>query len=315
MKKLFALILALAMIACMTACSSSDDAKDENTDAQIEQTDAQNGENASAGDEMQGEAKDVILMVSFGTSYNDAREAAIDTIEADAASAYPDWEVRRAFTSDTVNKILADREGLEIDNVTEAMERLIADGVKNVVVQPTHIMNGFEFDDLEAAVSMYKDKFDSLKLGEPLLTEVEDYREVIKAVMKSIPEADSEDTAIVFMGHGTHHYANATYSQLELMMHDEGYENVFIGTVEGYPTLDNVLEKVTALGAKKVILYPFMITAGDHASNDMAGDEDDSWKSIFEKNGFEVECRVQGLGENEDVRAIYISHIADAMNE
>ena len=169
MKKLFALILALAMIACMTACSSSDDAKDENTDAQVEQNDAQNGENAYAEDGTQAEAKDVILMVSFGTSYNDAREAAIDTIEADAASAYPDWEVRRAFTSDTVNKILADREGLEIDNVTEAMDRLVADGVKNVVVQPTHIMNGFEYDDLEAAVSMYKDKFDSLLYNFKLL--------------------------------------------------------------------------------------------------------------------------------------------------
>ena len=172
------------------------------------------------------DAKPVILVVSFGTSYNDSREATIGAIEADIAAAYPDYEVRRAFTAQTVIDILAERDGLEIDNVTEAMDRLVADGVKEVVVQPTHIMNDYEYDDVVEEISAYEDQFDSLALGAPLLTSYEDYEAVVEALLAESEYAGSADTALVFMGHGTHHFANAAYSQLEAMMQAAGYVTV-----------------------------------------------------------------------------------------
>ncbi len=225
--------------------------------------------------------KKAILVVSFGTSYNDSRALTIEAIEADVAAAFPDWEVRRAFTSQIIIDKLATRDNLQIDNVQQALERLIADGYGTVVVQPTHVMPGYEYDDIVTDVSAYSGYFSKLVMGEPLLTTEADYENVISAVMSKIPEAGATDTAIVLMGHGTEHFANATYSELEYMLHAEGYENAFVGTVEGYPTIDNVIASVTAYGANKVVLYPFMIVAGDHANNDMAGDEADSWKSAF----------------------------------
>ena len=257
--------------------------------------------------------KKAIVVVSFGTSYNDSREKTIDAIEADIAAAYPDWDVYRAFTAQTIIDKLAERDGLEIDNVRQVMERLIAEGYGTVAVQPTHVMNGYEYDDVVEEVRLYGDYFASLAIGEPLLTAEEDYEAVIDALLSSVEEAGDPETAIVYMGHGTEHFANATYSQMAGMMQAEGYENVFVGTVEGFPTLDNVIAEVSASGAAKVILYPFMVVAGDHANNDMAGDEEDSWKTAFEAAGFEVECRIQGMGENADIRAIYVDHLADAI--
>ncbi|MDO4483911.1 MAG: sirohydrochlorin cobaltochelatase [Clostridia bacterium] len=261
------------------------------------------------------EVKPVILVVSFGTSYDDNRDLSIGAVEADIAAAFPEYEVRRAFTAQTVIDILGDRNDLDIDNVTEAMDRLVADGVTKVVIQPTHVMNGAEYHDVMAEIAPYADKFEVMAIGAPLLTTYEDYEAVIEALLADNENAGSADTALVYMGHGTHHFANATYSQLEAMMHAEGYENAFVGTVEGFPTLEVVQSQVTAYGAKKIVLMPLMVVAGDHASNDMAGDEEDSWKVILTGAGFEVECVLEGLGQNADIRAIYIDHIKAAIAE
>ena len=259
------------------------------------------------------ETKPVILMVSFGTSYNDSREITIGAIEEDVQAAYADWEVRRAFTAQTVIDILDKRDGLKIDNVVEAMERLVADGVKKVVIQPTHIMNGYEYDDVMAEIAPYADRFEAFAVGAPLLTHEQDYEKVIAALLANHEHAGSTDVALVYMGHGTEHFANAAYSQLENMMHADGYENAFVGTVEGFPALDNVLAKIAAYGAQKVVLAPLMVVAGDHANNDMAGDEADSWKTAFTAAGYEVECVLEGLGQNSAVRALYVEHVQDAI--
>ena len=260
------------------------------------------------------EVKPVILVVSFGTSYTDNLDLSIGAVESDIVAAFPDYEVRRAFTAQTVIDIL-DEGDLEIDNVTEAMERLVADGVKKVVIQPTHVMNGAEYDDVMAEIAPYADQFEVMAVGAPLLTSHEDYEAVIEALLADNENAGSADTALVYMGHGTHHFANATYSQLEAMMHAEGYENAFVGTVEGFPTLEVVQAQVTAYGAKKIVLMPLMVVAGDHANNDMAGDEEDAWKVVLTNAGFEVECVLEGLGQNAAIRAIYIDHIKAAIAE
>ena len=259
------------------------------------------------------EAKPVILVVSFGTSYNDNRELSIGAVEADIQAAYPDWEVRRAFTAQTIIDILAERDGIQTDNVTQAMERLVADGVKRVVLQPTHLMHGYEYDDVMAEIAPYVDQFDSFAIGEPLLSSLEDYDAVIDAVLSENEYVGSEDVALVFMGHGTEHFANACYSQLQAMMHAEGYENAFVGTVESFPTVDDMLSQVAEFGASKVILQPLMVVAGDHANNDMAGDEEDSWKTAFTEAGYEVECVIEGLGQNPAIRAIYVEHVGAAI--
>ena len=261
------------------------------------------------------EAKPVVLVVSFGTSYDDNRDLSIGAIEANVAAAFPEYEVRRAFTAQTVIDILGERNDLDVDNVTEAMDKLVADGVTKVVVQPTHVMNGAEYDDVMAEIAPYAQKFEVMAVGAPLLTAHEDYEAVIDALLSDNENAGSADTALVYMGHGTHHFANATYSQLEAMMHAEGYENAFVGTVEGFQTLEVVQAQAAAYGAKKIVLMPLMVVAGDHASNDMAGDEEDSWKVILTNAGFEVECVLEGLGQNEGVRAVYIDHIKAAMAE
>ncbi len=259
-------------------------------------------------------AKPVILTVSFGTSYNDSREKTIGAIEKAIADAYPDYEVRRAFTSQTVIDIIKERDGIETDNVEEALERLVSDGVKEVVVQPTHVMSGYEYDDLAAAVETYKDKFDKVAMGTPLLTSDGDYTNLVNALTVATKDYSNDSTAIVFMGHGTEHDANSTYAKLQDAFTSAGAENYFIGTVEATPTLDDVIADVKAKGYSKVVLEPLMVVAGDHANNDMAGDEDGSWKTTFEAEGFEVECVLKGLGEIEDVQKIYVSHVGDAID-
>ena len=261
------------------------------------------------------EVKPVILVVSFGTSYNDTRAVTIDAIEAEIAKAYPDYEVRRAFTAQIVIDILAEREKLVIDNVTQAMDRLVADGVKDVIVQPTHVINGFEYNDILAEVEPYADKFDSFKVGHPLLTHYEDYEVAINTLMENEEFAASDETALVFMGHGTHHYANATYSQLQLMFHFAGYDNVFFAGAEGFPTIDNVVAELTAGGYKKAVLTPFMIVAGDHATNDMASDEEGSWNTILTNAGFEVTSRMIGLGQRPGIQKLIIEHLSELITK
>lgn len=254
----------------------------------------------------------VLLAVSFGTSYNDSREATIGAIEKKLQEAYPDYEVRRAFTSQIIIDKLAKRDNLQIDNVTQAMERLVADGVKEVLIQPTHVMSGFEYDDIIAEIAPYQNKFEDFRVGSPLLTADADYDKVVSILATETQVYHTEGTAIVFMGHGTAHEANFAYAKLQEYITAAGHSSIFIGTAEAEPTLDEVMARVKDSGAKKVVLLPFMIVAGDHASNDMAGDGDDSWKTMFEAQGYEVECVLKGLGEYPGIQELYVEHAANA---
>ena len=253
--------------------------------------------------------KKAILVVSFGTSHADTRERTIGAIETDIAAAYPGYEIRRAFTSGMILKVLAERDRLKIDNVREAMSRLAEDGYAEVFVQPTHVIAGDEYDDMTEAVMEFKSRFEKLTVGTPLLFEAEDYTKVIEAVMAQFPKL-TEKEALVLMGHGTEHCINAVYAALDYQFKDMGYKNVFVGTVEAYPSVETVEKQVNAYHPEKVILLPLMVVAGDHAVNDMAGEEEDSWKSVFEKAGYKVECILKGLGEFESVRKIYLEHIS-----
>ncbi len=258
--------------------------------------------------------KPVLLAVSFGTSYKETREATIDAIEAALAEAYPEYQVRRAFTSQMVINILEKRDGYKVDNVTEAVERLIGDGVKEVLVQPTHVIPGFEYNDMLEKLSAYRDKFTSLQVGRALLTSDEDYDTLVSVLKKETGKYNGEDTSLVFMGHGSRHEANEVYIEIERRLHAAGLTNYFIGTAEGTPLIDEVLAKVKAGNYKKIVLLPLMIVAGDHASNDMAGDEEGSWKDIFTKAGYEVECVLTGLGEYQGIRQMFITHAGEVMN-
>ncbi len=267
---------------------------------------------APAEDDTVSADKPVILTVSFGTSYNDSRDKTIGGIENAIQAANPDYEVRRAFTSQIIIDKLKDRDNLVIDNVEEAFARLEADGVKDLTVQPTHVMSGFEYDDLMEVVRANADKFDSVKVGAPLLTSDDDYTNVIDAITAATSEYDDGNTAIVFMGHGTEHNSNATYAKLQSKLTDAGKKNYYIGTVEAEPTLDDVVAAVKAGGYKRVVLEPLMVVAGDHANNDMAGDEDDSWKTVLTNEGFEVVTLIRGLGELDTIQKMYVDHVKNA---
>ena len=274
-----------------------------------------------------------LLVVSFGTSYNDSRVADIKGIEDALQAAYPDWSVRRAFTAQIIINHVQARDGEKIDNMNQALDRAVANGVKNLVVQPTHLMHGAEYDEMCEAIEAYRDKFESVAIAEPMLGEVgsdatvinTDKEAVAKAItaaavadagFESLDAAKDAGTAFVFMGHGTAHVAKVTYSQMSTQMQTLGYENVFIGTVEGEPeetSCEAVIEAVKAAGYTNVVLRPLMVVAGDHANNDMAGSEDDSWKTMFEAAGFTVDCQIAGLGEIADVQALYVAHTKAAI--
>lgn len=252
--------------------------------------------------------KKAILVVSFGTSFHETREKTIDKIEEEAAAAYPDYRVYRAWTSQMIIRKLMQRDQIHVDTVKEAAERMLADGITEVLVQPTHVINGIENDNMKADMLAYEGKFSRIVFGDPLLTTTEDNEAVIGALMKEFSYIRKED-ALVFMGHGSTHYANAIYAALDYTFKDMGYKNVFMGTVEAYPSMDSLLKAVKAYEPEKVYLTPFMIVAGDHATNDMAGEEEDSWKSQFEQAGFSVECVVKGLGEYQEIRNLLLAHI------
>ena len=275
-----------------------------------------------------------LLVVSFGTSFNDSRVADIKGIEDALQAAYPDWSVRRAFTAQIIINHIQARDGEKIDNMTQALDRAVANGVKNLVVQPTHLMHGAEYDEMCEAIEAYKDQFESVSIAEPMLGEVgsdatvinADKEAVAKAItaaavseagFESLEAAKDAGTAFVFMGHGTAHVAKGTYSQMQTQMQNLGYENVFIGTVEGEPeetSAEAVIEAVKAAGYTNVVLRPLMVVAGDHANNDMAGSDDDSWKTVFEAAGFTVDCQIHGLGEIADVQALYVAHTKAAID-
>ena len=277
-----------------------------------------------------------LLVVSFGTSFNDSRVEDIKGIEDALAEAFPDWSVRRAFTAQIIINHVQARDDEHIDNMQQALDRAVANGVKNLVVQPTHLMHGAEYDEMVEAIDEYKDKFESVAIAEPMLGEVgsdatainEDKAAVAQAVtdaaVKSAGydsmEAAAEDgTAFVFMGHGTSHTANVTYNQMQTQMEKLGFTNAFIGTVEGEPedtACDVVIDKVKDAGFKKVVLRPLMVVAGDHANNDMAGDDEDSWKSMFEASGEfdEIDCQIEGLGRIDAVEQLYVEHTQEAID-
>ena len=281
-----------------------------------------------------GIGENELLVVSFGTSYNDSRVNDIKSIEDALQEAYPDWSVRRAFTAQIIINHIQARDGEKIDNMTQALERAVANGVKNLVVQPTHLMHGAEYDEMCAAIDEYRDQFESVSIAEPLLGEVgsdatvinADKEAVAKAITAAAVEASGFDSleaakeagaAFVFLGHGTAHVARVSYSQMSTQMQQLGYENVFIGTVEGEPeetACESVIEEVRAAGYTTVILRPLMVVAGDHANNDMAGSDDDSWKPMFEDAGLTVDCQIAGLGGIADIQALYIAHTQAAID-
>ena len=327
-------------------CAEAKEAWDALTDAQKELVEGENADpdyfGRDTGDASKDDARNQddigeneILAVSFGTSFNDSRVADIKGIEDALQEANPDWSVRRAFTAQIIINHVQARDGEKIDNVDQALERAVDNGVKNLVVQPTHLMHGAEYDELVEAVENYKDKFETVKIAEPLLGEVgadadavnSDKETVAKALTAeavkdagydSLDAAKEDGTAFVFMGHGTSHTAKVSYSQMQTQMKDLGYDNVFIGTVEGEPeetSCESVIDAVEKAGYKKVVLRPLMVVAGDHANNDMAGDDDDSWLSMFKESGkFDsVDTQITGLGEIKDIQQIYVDHTAEAM--
>lgn len=278
-----------------------------------------------------------LLVVSFGTSYNDSRAADIKGIEDALQAANPDWAVRRAFTAQIIINHVQARDGEKIDNMEQALERAVANGVKNLVVQPTHLMHGAEYDELVETLNGYKDKFETVKIAEPLLGEVGTDATVINEDKKAVAEiltaeavkdagyesleaAKEDGVAYVFMGHGTFHTAKVSYTQMQTQMKELGYDNVFIGTVEGDPeetACEAIIEAASEAGYKKIILRPLMVVAGDHANNDMAGAEEDSWMSMFEASGkFDsVEAQITGLGSIPAIQELYVAHTAEIMNE
>ena len=327
-------------------CKAAKEAWDNLTDAQKELVEGENADpdyfgrdtgDASKDDPLNGDdiGENELLVVSFGTSFNDSRANDIGGIEKALQSAYPEWSVRRAFTAQIIINHIQARDDEKIDNMEQSLDRAVANGVKNLVVQPTHLMHGAEYDELTEAVEKYKDKFDSVKIAEPLLGEVGADASAINADKKAVAEAitaeavktagfDSLDaakedgTAFVFMGHGTSHTAKVSYSQMQTQTEQLGYENVFIGTVEGEPeetSCEEVIEKLKAAGYKKVILRPLMVVAGDHANNDMAGDDEDSWKSLFEASGAfdSIETQIAGLGEIDTIQQLYVAHTKAAI--
>jgi sirohydrochlorin cobaltochelatase len=259
-----------------------------------------------------GGAKQALLVVSFGTSYNESRAKTIEAVEKALADAFPDYETRRAFTSQTIINKLSERDGLAIDNVAQAMDKLAKEGFKKVIVQPTHVMSGFEYDSVAEEIAKYSGKFETLKLGLPLLSSDADYDKVASILAEDTKPYQGEGTAIVFMGHGTEHSSNATYEKIAAKL-AQAAPSVFVGTVEAEPDLDDAMEQVEDAGASKVVLLPLMIVAGDHANNDMAGDEEDSWKTAFKSEGYEVECVLKGLGEYKGIQDLFVAHASDAM--
>ena len=328
-------------------CKAAKDAWDALTDAQKELVEGEEADPDYFGRDTGDASKDdprnednigdnELLVVSFGTSFNDSRVKDIKGIEDALQAAYPDWSVRRAFTAQIIINHVQARDGEKIDNMQQAMDRVVANGVKNLVVQPTHLMHGAEYDEMMEMIDEYRDKFESVAVAEPLLGEVgadatvinEDKEAVAKAVTAeavatagydSVEAAAKDGTAFVFMGHGTSHTAKVSYSQMQTAMQTLGYDNVFIGTVEGEPestSCENVIEAVKAAGYTKVVLRPLMVVAGDHANNDMAGADEDSWLSQFEASGAfdSVDCQIAGLGGVADVQQLYVAHTKAAID-
>lgn len=325
MAALLAVLLTLGF--CVNGCSKDtqqttqepQQESSEEPEAQVTPEDTEDAaEVPEEGSEIEAQTSDgdtLILAVSFGTSYNDSRDITIGAIEKSLEDAFLEYPVRRAFTSQIIIDKLAERDGLEIDNVTQALDRAVADGFKNLIVQPTHLMNGLEYMDIVNELKEYESDFEKIAIGEPLLTSDADYEAVINAITEDTKSYDDGETAIVYMGHGTEAESNQVYATMQEKLTASGHSNYYIGTVEAAPTLEDVVKALKEAGTyKKVVLQPLMVVAGDHANNDMAGDEEDSWKTALEAEGFEVESRLVGLGELAGIREIYVQHTQAAID-
>ena len=253
--------------------------------------------------------KKALLVVSFGTSYDETRKKTIDQIEIDLSKAFPEYEFRRAWTSQMIINKIKKRDGTHINNPTEALEKLHSEGYEEVLIQPTHIINGSEYEGLYHDLLNSKDKFKSISIGSPLLTSMEDYKKVASAMSPVFPK-DADNKIILLMGHGSEHHANSTYSCMDYVFKEEGYSNVYIATVEGFP--DTFFSQTASNPIKNILLMPFMIVAGDHIQNDLVGDEEDSWKNILLSKGYNVDSILIGMGEIQEVRDIFIEHAKEA---
>ena len=333
MKKLTAVLLTLSvtMTMLLAGCGSTSTGTTADTDSGSANTSAVgSGEAAPAEEEENYDTGDAslddprnadnigdneLLVLSFGTSFNDSRRLNIGAIESDLETAFPDYSVRRGFTANIVIDHIQNRDGVKIDDVDEAMNRAVDNNVKNLVIQPTHLMNGLEYQELEEQVAQYADAFDKIAIGKPLLTSEDDFKRVEQALVDWTSEYDDGETAICFMGHGTEAESNEVYQKMQDLLTADGHDNYFVGTVEASPSLEDVLAKVKAGSYKRVVLEPLMVVAGDHAKNDMAGEEEDSWISMFKASGkFEsVQAQIFGLGSEKAVQKIYVAHTADVM--
>ena len=335
MKKLTAMLLAGVLAAGMLAgCgSSNDNSKDAAKDTGSATTSAKANTGSGSGEAAEEEenyntgdaskdnprnqdniGENELLVLSFGTSFNDSRRLTIGAIEDQLEKSFPDYSVRRGFTANIVIDHVAKRDGEKIDDIDASLKRAVDNGVKNLVVQPTHLMNGLEYEELKRDIAQYSDAFDKIAIGQPLLSSDDDFSRVENAIVDWTKDYDDGETAIVFMGHGTSADSNGVYQKMQDLLTKDGHTNYFVGTVEATPSLDDVLAAVKKGGYKRVVLEPLMVVAGDHANNDMAGDDKDSWKSQFEAAGYQVECLLRGLGENETIRQIYVEHAQAAID-
>lgn len=337
MKKLTAMLLAGVLAAGMLAgCgSSNDNSKDaaKDTGSATTSAKANTGSGSGSGEAAEEEenyntgdaskdnprnqdniGENELLVLSFGTSFNDSRRLTIGAIEDQLEKSFPDYSVRRGFTANIVIDHVAKRDGEKIDDIDESLKRAVDNGVKNLVVQPTHLMNGLEYEELKGDIAQYSDAFDKIAIGQPLLSSDDDFSRVENAIVDWTKDYDDGETAIVFMGHGTSADSNGVYQKMQDLLTKDGHTNYFVGTVEATPSLDDVMAAVKKGNYKRVVLEPLMVVAGDHANNDMAGDDKDSWKSQFEAAGYQVECLLRGLGENETIRQIYVEHAQAAID-
>lgn len=335
MKKLTAMLLAGVLAAGMlVGCgSSNDNSKDAAKDTGSATTSAKANTGSGSGEAAEEEenyntgdaskdnprnqdniGENELLVLSFGTSFNDSRRLTIGAIEDQLEKSFPDYSVRRGFTANIVIDHVAKRDGKKIDDIDESLKRAVDNGVKNLVVQPTHLMNGLEYEELKGDIAQYSDAFDKIAIGQPLLSSDDDFSRVENAIVDWTKDYDDGETAIVFMGHGTSADSNGVYQKMQDLLTKDGHTNYFVGTVEATPSLDDVMAAVKKGNYKRVVLEPLMVVAGDHANNDMAGDDKDSWKSQFEAAGYQVECLLRGLGENETIRQIYVEHAQAAID-
>ena len=318
-KKLLALLLCGALLVTVLAACGAPEEKEVSAeqDSQPVETEKEPDTGDASLDNprnQDGIGEKELLVVSFGTSYNDSRRLTIGAIENAMEEAFPEYAVRRGFTSQIIIDHVKSRDNVAIDNVKQALDRAVENGVKTLVIQPTHLMDGLEYHELVDEVAQYSDAFEHLAIGKPLLTSEADFQAVEQAITEATAEYDDGKTAICFMGHGTEAASNAVYETLQDQLTQSGHENYYIGTVEAEPSLDTVLSAVQKGTYERVILVPLMIVAGDHANNDMAGEEADSGKSTFEAAGYQVECLLNGLGELESIQKILVEHAQDAID-